>query len=902
MPQRPKFFAFHALRYVAMGLIALAVVAIGLTLWALRSDAIESARRDVTNIALILANQINRSVRDIEMILDEFRYRAAHEAIATPHQFREVFGASTPSQLTGEYLSRLPQARIITVIDSEGHAVNSTLAGVTRGMDFSDRDYFQYLSTHDDPGLFVSVPVAGRVRGIWTIFFSKRINGLFGEFIGLVTIGVEVEYFQRSYESIGSLAGQWLLLLRRDGTILLRYPAGNASPGKKMPLGSPWYDKVAEGGGFFRSPGYFGNDGARLAAVRPLRDASLVVNVGMSESAALATWERRAMLIGFGTVLAAICSLLLIRALSTQFRQLAESKVSLTEREARLAESRRELENSNIQLDAALNNMSQGVCMFDRDQRLVVFNARYAAMYGLPDGAIRPGSTLAEVLAARAAAGTVNADPVPFAASVKAQVDQGRQSQYTIELPDGRIVTICNQPMANGGWVATHEDVTERLRSEARIAHMARYDALTDLPNRVLLRERLDEVLVGLARTGRGFALFIFDLDLFKAVNDSLGHPVGDALLQEIALRLEHLVGTHHSVGRLGGDEFAIIQSADGDQRAAAAEMAERLLAAITAPYEIDGHRIVIGISIGIALAPDDGGDASQLLKNADLALYRAKSQGRNGYRFFQSDMDQDARMQRALEIDLRNALARDEFELHYQLILDIATREPCGAEALVRWRHPQHGLIAPDRFIPLAEDIGVIVPLGEWILRQACRDAAAWPMPIKLAVNLSPVQFRSPRLTEAVGEALAVSGLGPERLELEITESVLLQKDADNIGVLHGLGALGVGIVLDDFGTGYSSLSYLRLFKFSKIKIDKSFVAELSHRSDCAAIVVAATNLAHSLGIATTAEGVETWEQFELLRAAGCTQVQGYLFSRPGPADALAFDARAEAPRDQVA
>ena len=353
---------------------------------------------------------------------------------------------------------------------------------------------------------------------------------------------------------------------------------------------------------------------------------------------------------------------------------------------------------------------------------------------------------------------------------------------------------------------------------------MARYDALTDLPNRVLIREKMDEALAGLEHTGKGFAVFIFDLDMFKAVNDSLGHPIGDALLKAIAERLHRCTDERHTIGRLGGDEFAVIQTAAGDQKQEAIALAETLLQTIGAPYDIDGHPIVIGISIGIALAPADGADPSQLLKNADLALYRAKSEGRNGYRFFQSQMDRDARLRQTLEVDLRNALARHEFEVHYQFILDIATRQPCGAEALVRWRHPEQGLLSPDRFIPLAEDIGLIIPLGEWILRQACLEAANWPPTIKLAVNLSPVQFRSPRLVDAVSEALAQSGLPPERLELEITETVLLQKEFGNLRILNQLSALGVGIALDDFGTGYSSLSYLRMFKFSKIKIDRSF------------------------------------------------------------------------------
>jgi diguanylate cyclase (GGDEF)-like protein len=447
--------------------------------------------------------------------------------------------------------------------------------------------------------------------------------------------------------------------------------------------------------------------------------------------------------------------------------------------------------------------------------------------------------------------------------------------------------------MPDGGWVATHEDVTERQRAAWRIAHMARHDSLTDLANRLLFSERMDEAFARLRAEDEGFALFTFDLDLFKAVNDSLGHPVGDALLKAVAERLRRCVPEACTVGRLGGDEFSILMPGGPDRRAAAAALAEMLLDVIGAPYDIDGSRIGIGISIGIALAPEDGDDTSTILKNTDLALYRAKAAGRHCYRFFEIEMDAQARMQHVLEIDLRNALGRGELDVYYQTIVDVATRLPCGVEALVRWRHPVFGELSPDRFIPIAEDTGMIVALGEWILRRACTDAVRWPAHIKIAVNLSPVQFRNPMLVPTVRDILHTAGLSPDRLEVEITESVLLQKHTAIIDMLHELAALGINIVLDDFGVGYSSLSYLRLFPFSKIKIDRGFVGEMTQRTDCATIVSAVTGLAHALDMKTTAEGVETWEQFRLIQAAGCSQAQGYLFSRPQPADQVDFSRR---------
>jgi diguanylate cyclase (GGDEF)-like protein len=411
---------------------------------------------------------------------------------------------------------------------------------------------------------------------------------------------------------------------------------------------------------------------------------------------------------------------------------------------------------------------------------------------------------------------------------------------------------------------------------------MARHDALTNLPNRTLFREELERALL-LAKPGDQVAVLCLDLDHFKKINDSLGHPVGDALLNEVASRLGACAGPADTVARLGGDEFAIVQFCNHSDPTVISALASRVVDAVAAPYEIDGQQLVIGVSIGVSLAPNDGDNPDELLKNADLALYRAKSDGRGTYRFFEPGMDARAQARRVLEQDLRLALRRGEFEVHYQPIRDIASEAIVVCEALVRWRHPQRGLILPNHFIPLAEETGLIVQLGEWVLRQACRDAVTWSK-VCVAVNLSPVQFRNADLLATVKTALAESGLPAERLELEITESVLLQNSETTREMLHALRALGLKISLDDFGTGYSSLSYLRSFPFDKIKIDRSFVSELATRTDSLAIIRAVTGLGKSLGIITTAEGVETDAQLEMLCDEGCTQAQGYLISRPRP------------------
>ena len=431
-------------------------------------------------------------------------------------------------------------------------------------------------------------------------------------------------------------------------------------------------------------------------------------------------------------------------------------------------------------------------------------------------------------------------------------------------------------------------DITERRKAEARIAHMAHHDGLTNLPNRDFFQDRLRDALQR-SRSGlRRVAVLCVDLDLFKNVNDSFGHPMGDRLLKQVAARLKAEVSGDNMVARLGGDEFAIVLAADASPNGAS-DFAARMIRILSESYNIDGIDLTVGASIGIALSPGDGETSEELMRNADMALYRAKSDGGGVHRFFEREMDLQAQRRRDMELDLRRAFANGEFELHYQPLVDIAADRISGFESLLRWRHPEKGMISPAEFVPVAEDIGLIVALGEWVLREACTEAAKWPADIRVAVNLSPVQFRSRNLVQVVISALAHSGLSPRRLELEITESLFLAETAANLAILHQLRELGVSISMDDFGTGYSSLSYLRSFPFDKIKIDRSFVKDLVERSDCVAIVRAISSLGRSLNITTTAEGVETADQLDWLRAEGCNEVQGFLFSAAKPASEIA-------------
>ncbi|HZW75052.1 MAG TPA: EAL domain-containing protein, partial [Caldimonas sp.] len=684
-------------------------------------------------------------------------------------------------------------------------------------------------------------------------------------------------------------------------------------------------------------------------------------------------------------------------------------RVDITEIKQREAE----LKVQNMRFDAALQQMSQGLAMFDKDRRLIVCNDRYAHMYGLSPELARPGVRSEDILRHRLKSGVYSGPEAERYLRQRLAEPIGDQpSDRIIELDDGRIIAIARRPSGDGGWVSTHEDITERrraeqerdrsrkfldlvienvpvsiivrniddrryvlvnrageellgfsrremigktahaclspehavliderddelLRSESsdvllmegqeivtaannrrvvtsrrlvvrgddgaplyilsvvedvterkradeRIARLASYDSLTDLPNRVLFRQRLDDALKWAHRDGRVAVLYL-DLDFFKHVNDSLGHPVGDELLKSVAQRLCGCIRADDTVARLGGDEFAIIQVGVADPADTTA-LAGRIFTALRAPYDLHGHQLVADVSIGIAMAPDDGREPDQLLKNADLALYGAKADGRGAYRFFEPEMDARMKARRALEEDLRKALARGEFELHYQPVLDLDTDQIGTCEALIRWNHPQRGMISPGEFIPIAEETGLIMPIGEWVLRQACADAATWPRDINVAVNLSAAQFKLPSLSRVVVGALAAAGLPPSNLELEITESVLIQSSATVSSTLRELHGLDVRFAMDDFGTGYSSLGYLRNYPLDKIKIDRSFVSDLTAEESSGSIVRAIIALARSLNMTTTAEGVETEEQLAALRAAGCNEIQGFLFSRPLP------------------
>jgi diguanylate cyclase (GGDEF)-like protein len=537
----------------------------------------------------------------------------------------------------------------------------------------------------------------------------------------------------------------------------------------------------------------------------------------------------------------------------------------------------------NLQFDTAINNMSQGLCFFDAAHRLIVCNDRYIEMYDLPPDRVGPGTSLTEIVDMRFEAGSFPAmSRDEYLHWRKNVAVSAKPTESIVELRNGRTFKIRHRPMPDFGWVATHEDITEQRRSEIKIEHMAHHDSLTDLANRVLLNERLEHA-IGRINGEEMVAVHHLDLDQFKAVNDTFGHPAGDKLLKIVADRLRGLVRGTDTVARMGGDEFVIVQSPIADP-ADATSLAQRVIKLMGEPYDIDGQQAIIGASVGIAVGPGDGLSADKLLRNADLALYRAKGDGRGTFRFFEPTMDLQMQTRRIMEQDLRKALPAGEFELYYQPVINVASNEISGFEALIRWNHPKRGIVAPGTFIPLAEEIGFIVPIGEWVIRQACATAARWPEDIRVAVNISAVQFRNPGLMQVIIGALAASGLHPTRLEIEITETVLLQDKETTLAVLHQLRELGVRIAMDDFGTGYSSLTYLQCFPFDKIKIDRSFVQDITENAGSLNIVRAVAALANGMGMTATAEGVETREQLDSIASEGCTEMQGFLFSQPLP------------------
>lgn len=978
--------------------IAIFAVAAGLIL-NLRDRALAEKGRVLENLALVLAEQIDRSFQSIELIQKSEMERMRNLGVTSPEELQRQMSGLEEHLRLKDRVDALPYIDAIVVTDANGKLINFSRTWPAPDVRAPDQDPSPAFWA--DPKLisFVGKPVRSPVTGKWLIPLARKFSGPHGEFLGVVTGVISVQYLEQVFATVADKPNGTIVLFNGDGTLLVRFPHQESVIGQGFSRNVflEVLDASNRNGGRLISA-IDGQD--RLFSARRLADyrVSLVATTRVAD--VLANWRRGAAIV----IVVALMTGVVIGA-GVFFSVVAVG---------------RKLHEQKGQRDAAFQNMSQGLCMFNSKQQLIVCNQQYAGLYRLTADCTKPGTSLRTILEHRAAVGQTPENHEKYIDDRLREVAQNVAYHVVNRLQDGRYISVVHRPTADGGWVATHEDITEFKRNEQalvrahqeviekqfaidqavivaitdvrgtityandnfckisgytreellgtnhrilksgihsdsyfremyrriagghvwrgeicnrakdgslywvdttivpecgldgkpvsymairiditahkvaeeKISYLARHDGLTGLNNRAYFTESLDDVLARHSRNQESCVVMLLDLDGFKHVNDTLGHAAGDKLLKELARRLKSSLRETDVLARLGGDEFVVLQSGLENPRDAAVALAVRLLDVVGEPINLDGHDLTVGTSIGIAVAPQDGADSGDLLKKADLALYRVKSEGRNNFRFFDEEMGKGAAIRLQLIKDMREAIKCSEFELHYQPIFDAKTQQVCGAEALVRWRHPVEGLLPPDRFIPLAEESGLMEPLGEWILERACTDAAKWPSDVKVAVNLSAAQFRSGRLFDAILCALVDSELPPERLELEITESVLLHNAEDHIVTIQQLKNIGISIALDDFGTGYSSLSYLTKFPFDKIKIDRSFTQGLTERPDCAAIVASVLTLARGLDICVTAEGVETSQQFELLRATGIQQVQGYLFSRPRIA--AEFDFRA--------
>lgn len=860
--------------------------------------ALAQGEHEQQSQALILGSQAERALEAVELMQTVLQEHLRTAAMTTPQEFRERLSGPAVTEELRVRARMLPQLDALVIVDSEGHVTNYSRDKPlpANPIDVSDREFFLGLRGQPGRTTFLSEPVQTRSTGKWTMHLARRIDSADGTFLGIIMAALELSYFEKFYASVAAHPDSVISLFRTDGRMLARYPHVDLGLGQTLPRRA-YFDalpEAADGSIVAHDTGRI--DGrSRLMAVRALSHFPVVIMVSNTMSALLFEWWRQVgYLAGVATVLelmVVLGAMLMLRQVQAQ-RELNEARAARAEAEASLAVANersaasRQIQLQNLRFDAALSNMTQALCMLDAEDRLIVGNQRLSDMFGLAK--LEAGVKLSElcreaVVSARLAREDIEA----MHAQNLALRTERRPASYTRKLADGRALNVNLAPTSDGGWVMTLEDTTEQQEAQARIAHMAHHDALTGLPNRVLFRSRLADA-VALGRRDQHSAVLYLDLDHFKSVNDTLGHPFGDALLKAVTERLCAQVRETDTVARLGGDEFAVVQSGVA-QPAGAKALASRIVDALGAPYQIHGQQVVTGASIGIAIVPEDGGDPDLLLRNADLALYRAKADGRGTWCFFRPEMDAQMQARRNLELDLRRALGDGQFDLAYQPLMNLTTNTVTGFEALLRWDHPQRGQVLPSAFVPFAEESGLIVPIGRWVLQRACADAVTWPSSMRVAINVSVVQFGTRTLIGDVTAALQDSGLDPSRLELEITESAMLQDTEAVLDCLHELRAMGVGIAMDDFGTGYSSLSYLRRFPFSKVKIDRSFVEGLGQGRDCDAIVGAMIDLCENLGMTVLAEGVETEEQLRMLRAGRCGEAQGYLFSQPRPASEVA-------------
>lgn len=827
-----------------------------ITIWAAyqsRENAMRAAHVHAHNIALVLGEQTARAFAAVDVLLDVAGHVSGDESGASARPL----------------LARLADGRIpvegLRILDLATGALTRSFGREIPGGRTIDQRLVESFRANPSGGPRVAAPIRDEASGNWIFGIGRAVGPS-----SVAVAHISLSSVQSLFEAIDVGSSGSLVLYRSDGVLLARKPYVADHVGQDFSRAALFQNPSTRASSGIHETLSLTDGVPRIVAYRQLADAPLIITAGLARADVLHAWWRTA--IRDAALLASACIAIvgLGAVLARQMRRRDRAEQDLREQTNLLA--------------ATLDSMDQGLLMVDDAKRVQICNRRAIELLGLPPDMMARKPLLSEVTRWQFEQNEFAGSDEKFREWVRSGGMELTHHVYERQRPNGRTIEFRTVPRDGGGVVRTFTDITDRRRAESRILHMARHDALTELPNRVLFREHLEAALSRVNRHGEAVAVFTLDLDRFKTINDTLGHPVGDALLRLVAERLKRHTRQEDTVARLGGDEFAILQIG-APQPDGAAILAMRLNDVLGAPFEVGGHVLNVGASIGVAIAPTDATEVEELIKASDLALYRAKQEGRNVHRFFEPAMDAVVRRRRALEVELRNAIAAGEFELYYQPCMDVASGDITGFEALLRWQHPERGLVSPADFIPVAEETGLIVPLGEWVLREACAQAARWPGRYRVAVNVSPAQIRSHNVTHSVVQALASSGLPPHRLELEITETVLLDENEASLRTLHALRHMGVRIAMDDFGTGYSSLSYLRSFPFDKIKIDQSFTREVAN-PDTAAIVRAVIGLGLRLGMSITAEGVETAEQLTFLQAEGCTEVQGYLISPPCPSE----------------
>jgi diguanylate cyclase (GGDEF)-like protein/PAS domain S-box-containing protein len=1075
-------------------------------------ELVENERR-LESLALVLAEQIDRSFQSIELIQTAVIERMQSLGVASVEDLERQMSDYDTHQRLKDQISALPHISAIVLTNPQGKLINFSRSWPIPSLKVPDQDPSEVFKSDPQLTFFVGKPLRGPAIKNWVVPIARKFTGPKGEFLGVVLGIVELQYFEQFFKAIAIAPNSSIALFRHDGTLLARYPHQKSSVGQSFSHSGLFANALSKSDhGTVRQIGAI--DGQeRLISARNLAHYPVVVVATTTVAEALANWKRGAItMIGMALMIGLIIGGVVVLSIWRVGKNLREQ---------------------NVRLDAALSNMSQGLIMFDSAARIVICNDRYRQIYKLPSELVKPGCTVLDLLKYRVANKTFSGNPEQYVSDLLATIAHGKTASQAVESGDGRIISVVNIPMAGGGWVATHEDVTEtrrreesfrllfksnpvpmwvidreslcflavneaavahygysreqflsmtaadlqpaedrerfahfvhtlpdnhlvenitqhskadgttidvcvysraltykgqnarlgaihditerkraedelrrtqtfldtviehvpvpiavkdasssakdardcqftllnrageellgvprqqiigktavelypketadliiahdskalcseqmiltsdyplitpgngtrlvtarkiairgkdgkpqyllavledvteRRKSEQRVMHLAHYDTLTDLPNRATFNETIEATLDRAGASGEQFAVLSIDLDGFKETNDTYGHLVGDALLREVARRLQAAAGGAF-LARLGGDEFALI-AADGAAPAAARALTERLLAAFADDFEIEGHRLKLGMSIGVAIYPTDGADVKILMTNADTALYRAKTEMRGTALLFEPEMGARLRERRVLQEDLLSAIDRGELLLHYQPQKKMSG-EIIGFEALVRWQCPKRGMVAPGTFIPIAEESSLIMSIGEWVLREACREAASWPQPLTIAVNISPIQFRHGDLPRLVHSILLETGLAPSRLELEITEGVMVNDFSRATSILHRLKSLGVRIALDDFGTGYSSLSYLQYFICDKVKIDRIFICDLERNHHSRVVTRAIIGLGRNFDLLIMAEGVETEAQHAFLVQEGCDEVQGFLTGRPLP------------------